>query len=264
MKKKRVDHELRVGSAAHYDDPAYYAQAYADRVEDIDYYRSLAKKHGGPVLEYGCGAGRITLPIARAGIDITGVDLSRPMIGELRARLRHEPAQVRSRVKPVRADMRTLRLGRRFPLVLATFNTVLHLYTRQDVERFLASVRRHLLPRGLFVFDTCIPSLDDLGRDPSRLYTIPPFLHPTLGVRTKYGERFDYDAIRQILFVSMEFTPNRGPSFMTPLAHRQFFPAEIEALLHYNGFRVVRREGGFHGEPLDARTDTIVWSCRLS
>jgi len=260
--KPKVDHELRVGTSAHYDDPAYYAQAYEDRLDDIACYVSIAKKYGGPVLEYGCGAGRITIPIAREGIEIVGVDQSKPMLDDLRDRLRREPSYVRRRLKMRRGDMRSLQLGRRFSLVLATFNTVLHLYERADLERFFARVHEHLATGGRFVFDASVPSPMDLARDPSRSYAITPFVHARLGVRSRYAERFDYDPIRQILFVSMEFQPDRGEPFMTPLAHRQFFPAELEALLHYNGFEVEHREGGFKGEPVAPGADSIVWTCR--
>ena len=267
-----VDHELQAGSSAHYDDPAYYAKAYADRVDDVAYYVALARACGGPVLEYGCGAGRIALPIARAGVSVTGVDLSAPMLDDLRARLSREPKEVQRRVATRRGDMRSIALRRRFPLVIAAFNTILHLYVREDLERFFARVRAHLTPRGRFVFDTSVPVVADLARDPSESFAIPAFRHPTLGVRCRYRERFDYDPIRQVLFVAMEFTPMARRSagvdvelpepFMTPLAHRQLFPAELEALLHYNGFVVERREGGFLGEPLDRHTDSIVWTCR--
>ena len=258
-----IDHELRVGSSAHYDDPAYYRHAYEDRVHDIARYVEIAREHGGPILEYGCGAGRITLPIAQAGIRVVGVDHSRPMLAELRAVLAKEPPAVRKRVSVRRGDIRTFRIDRRFPLVIATFNTLLHLYTRDDVEQFFARVRAHLTPNGRLVFDASLPAPLDLARNPSRAYRIPSFVHPTLGVRSKYAEFFDYDPIRQILFVAMEFEPTAGEAFMTPLAHRQFFPAELEALLHYNGFEVERREGGFRREPVDRHTDTIMWFCRL-
>ncbi|GAC1352503.1 MAG: class I SAM-dependent methyltransferase [Polyangiales bacterium] len=261
---QRIDHELRAGSAAHYDDPAYYAYAYADRVDDVACYVDLARNYGGPVLEYGCGAGRITIPIARAGIAVTAVDLSRAMIGDLRSRLSKEPIPVRAHVNIRRGDMRSLRVTKRYPLVIAAFNTLLHLYTRNDVERFLARVRAHLRPGGRFIFDTSVPSPVDLARDPAKAFSIPPFRHPTLCVRSKYREYFDYDPIRQVLFVAREFEPKGAPKFMTPLAHRQFFPAELEALLHYNGFQVVDRKGGFGGEPIDRHTDTILWICRAS
>ena len=260
--RKGVDHELRVGSAAHYDDPAYYQKAYEDRVDDIAYYVALARAVKGPILEYGCGAGRITLPMARQGARVVGVDASKPMLDELRAKLSNEPAELRARVSIRRGDMRAVSLKQRFSLVIATFNTVLHLYTRDDVERFLSRVKRHLAPGGKLVFDASIPAAGDLVRNPSRPYRMPSFRHPTLGVRVKYAERFDYEPIRQILFVAIEFEPEGRDPFVTPLSHRQFFPAELEALLHYNGFVVERCEGGFRGEPVDRHSDTIVWTCR--
>lgn len=262
-----VDHELRVGAAAHYDDPAYYASTYVERSEDVGYYLALAKARGGPVLEYGCGEGRILLPMARAGLDVTGVDLSAPMLDALAKRLAAEKPAVRAKVRFHRGDMREVRLRRRFPLILCTFNTFLHLYVREDVEAFLARVRAHLAPGGRFVVDVSVPVVADLARDPSRLHRTPAFQHPTLGTRVRYGERFDYDPVRQVLFVAMEFEPigrTDVAPFMTPLAHRQFFPAELLALLHYNGFDVEKREGGFAGEPLDRHSDVMILTCRAS
>ncbi|MEO7093394.1 MAG: class I SAM-dependent methyltransferase [Polyangiales bacterium] len=257
-----IDHELRVGSAAHYDDPAYYAKAYDDRVDDVAYYVALASKHGNEVLEYGCGSGRIALPLARAGADFFGIDLSAPMLAELEKKVATEPDDVRRHVRVRHGDMREVALKKRFPLVICTFNTLLHLYSREDVERFLARVRGHLAPGGVFVFDANVPTPFDLARDPGTAFKMPAFRHPTLGRRVRYAERFDYDPIRQILFVAMEFSPTIGEPFMTPLAHRQFFPEELGALLHYNDFDVEKREGGFKGEPVDRHADCIVWTCR--
>jgi SAM-dependent methyltransferase len=258
-----IDHALRVGSSAHYDDPRYYAHAYRDRVDDVALYVGKAVEGGGPILEYGCGEGRITLPIAHAGIAVTGVDASPPMLASLRARLRQATPSVRAKVTLHRGDMREVALKRRFPQVFCTFNTFLHLYTRDDVERFLARVRAHLAPKGRFVFDTSVPSPFDLARTPERLYRTRPFVHPTTKVRVKYGERFDYEPLRQILHVSMEFEADDDADdvAVTPLTHRQFFPAELEALLHYNGLRVVEQQDGFSGGAVTATSDSIVWTC---
>ena len=166
--------------------------------------------------------------------------------------------------------MRTLRLQERFPLVIAPFNAVLHLYARSDVEGFLARVRDHLTPGGRFVADLSTPPLEDLVRPSSKPFHAPRFRHPTAGVVVKNREWFDYDRVRQVLFVSMEFEPIRAgagagasdSSWSTPLAHRQFFPQEWEALLHYNGFAVERVEGDFHGGPLTGASDVMVWVAR--
>jgi SAM-dependent methyltransferase len=255
------DRELEAGSVAHYEDPAYYTATYARRIDDVAYYVALARRARGTVLEYGIGNGRIALPIARHGVDVVGIDRSAPMLADLRRRLAGEPEEVRSRVAAVRGDMRATRLGRRFPLVLATFNTALHLYTRPDVEKFLARVREHLSPGGRFVVDLSMPPLAELTRNPATPFHAPRFRHPTAGVVVKNREYFDYDPLRQVLFVSSEFEAVGDPScsWMTPLAHRQFFPREWEALLHYNGFDVERVEGDFGGGPLTKDSDVMIW-----
>jgi SAM-dependent methyltransferase len=268
MKPERgIDRELEAGSRAHYEDAAYYASLYKNRIDDVQFYVDLARKRGGPVLEYGVGNGRIALPVARHGVAVVGIDHSPAMLADLKARLSREPADVRARVTAHRGDMRSKRLRKRFPLVTCPFNAALHLYTRPDIERFLARVREHLAPGGTFVCDLSVPVFEDLLRDPARAYKAPRFKHPTTGDVVRYVEHFDYDRARQVLFVAMEFEPmgpsgSRDKAWMTPLAHRQFFPQEWEALLHYNGFEVEKVEGDFHGGPLDRTSDVMVWYAR--
>ncbi len=258
---RRRDRELEAGSAAHYEDPAYYEATYSRRAEDVAFYVDWARRAGGSVLELGCGNGRITLPLARAGVDVTGLDLSRPMLADLRARLRSEPPDVCRRVTLVQGDMRRKRLRRAFRTVFCPFNAFLHLYERVDVEQALARVSEHLLPRGRFVLDVSIPEPEELARKPEKPHRVTPFLYPGVG-KVRYAERFDYDKLRQILFVNMEFQPTSGaPPFVTPLTHRQFHPRELEALLHYNGFAIESQLGDFVGPPTH-ETSSLVLVCR--
>ena len=259
------DRELEAGSRAHYEDPAHYTATYAGRIEDAAYYVVLARRIGGPVLEYGIGNGRVALPIARHGIDVVGVDASRAMLRDLAVRLEREPVEVQRRVGPVYGDMRRKRLRRRFPLVICPFNGALHLYTRKDVESFLARVREHLAPGGTFAMDLSMPQPADLARDPQKPYGAPRFRHAGKNEVVRYREHFDYDPWRQVLFVSMYFTPNgdEARTWMTPLAHRQFFPSEWEALLHYNGFRVTSIYGDFAEGPRTRESDVMVWLAKV-
>lgn len=261
------DHELEAGTSAHYEDPAYYTKTYRGRVEDVRYYVELAEARGGPVLEYGCGNGRIAIPIARGGVSVLGVDRSAPMLADLKARLAREDDDVRARVTARRGDMRSFKAGGRFPLVICAFNTLLHLYERPDVERFLARVREHLTPRGELVLDVSMPDPEEHARDPGRAYHAPRFRYPDAegrpGPMIRYAERFDYDRARQVMFVAMEFTPEDGSEpWMTPLAHRQFYPQELEALLHYNGFAISEQYGDFERGPLSSSSHTILLHCR--
>lgn len=251
-----------MGTKAHYEDAGYYTATYADRTDDVAFYVARATARGGAVLELGCGNGRITLPLARAGLDVTGVDLSKPMLDDLRAHLAREDAAVRRRVSLRRGDMRKVRLKRRFRTVACPFNAFLHLYERPDVEAFLARAAAHLEPRGRLIFDVSIPEPEELSRNPDRLHRVPAFDYPGVG-KVKYGERFEYERLRQLLFVSMEFEPvdPRHAGFRTPLVHRQFFPRELEALLHYNGFTIEERIGDFDGPPTE-ETATLALVCK--
>ena len=225
------------------------------------YYVELAVERRAAVLEYGCGNGRITIPLAREGGVVAGVDLSKPMLADLRAPPdARRAAEVRERVRTLRrGDMRAVKLGRRFDRVILPFNALLHLYTRDDVERFFARVREHLTPRGELVFDVSVPEPTELARDPNKPHFAPRFRYPDGGDGSivRYSERFDYDRIRQVLFVSMEFHPIDGrPTWMTPMTHRQFYPQELEALLHYNGFEIAEQYGSFTGDPDPRRAST--------
>ncbi|HEY4122263.1 MAG TPA: class I SAM-dependent methyltransferase, partial [Byssovorax sp.] len=264
-KGKPRDRELEVGSSAHYEDPAYYTKTYKRRLEDVRFYVGVALERGTPTLEYGCGNGRITIPIAREGGVVAGVDLSKPMLDDLARRLADEPDDVRARVTHKRGDMRAVKLGRRFDRVLLPFNALLHLYSRDDVERFCARVREHLTPRGELVFDVSVPEPTELARDPDKPHFAPRFRYPDGGDGSivRYSERFDYDRLRQVLFVSMEFHPIDGrPTWVTPMTHRQFYPQELEALLHYNGLEVVSCDGDFYGTKPDPRSASmLVYRC---
>jgi len=153
-----------------YDDFALVAEAY-DHVEpyrtrpDVDFFVEEAKKSGGPVLEIGCGTGRVLIPTARQGIDIVGLDLSDHMQRICRERLAEEPSAVRERVQLVKGDMRDFDLNRQFALVTMPFRPFQHLATTEDQLTCLRSVLRHLAPKGRFVFDLFYPSMEMLSQD---------------------------------------------------------------------------------------------------
>lgn len=251
------------GAQAHYADPEYYSRTYRDRRHDIDYYVRLARRSAGPVLEYGIGNGRVALHVARAGVEIEGIDLCQAMLDDFEERLSNEPKAVRSRVRLHHGDMRTTRLDKRFKLAIAPFNAFLHLYDRRDVQAFLEGVREHLEPEGRLVFDFSIPEPADLARNPERDFTAPDLADTETGERVRYSERFEYDPLRQLLLVRMRYTPeDPSRAFEVPLTHRQFFPREMEALLHYNGFEDILFTADFTDQPADRSVDSIVVSCR--
>jgi SAM-dependent methyltransferase len=255
----------KTGSEAHYRDGLYYDQAYRRRRHDVRFYTKLAVESGGPVLELGAGTGRVTLAIARAGIEVVGIEPMAPMLKRAEERLSRATCRTKERVELRKGSLEQVRLRRRFPLVVAPFNVWMHLYTRDEIERGLATVRHHLEPRGRFAFDVLLPDPADLARSPWKRYRGGEVPHPRDGVRYRYSEYFGYDPLTQVQTVMMDFEhPTRKEmSFCTPLTQRQFFPAELEALLHYNGFIVESHDGDFEGKPITSAAESQVIIARL-
>lgn len=252
---------LEAGTEGHYVDGAHYDHVYRTRRADQRFYVGVAREQGaGSVLELGVGTGRVAIALAKDGREVVGVDRMPPMLERLEARLMRESRAVRERITLRLGDLRSVRLKRRFPLVIAPFNVFMHLYARRDVERALATCRMHLAPRGRLVFDVLNPDLRALIRDPDRFYKSRPIKDPTTGVLRSYSEAFEYDAIAQTQMVTSAFRDVEDPRdvYVCPLAHRQFFPAELEALLHYNGFAIEARYGDFEKAPLDAWAESQV------
>lgn len=249
--------ETERGAKEHYDDPVYYDYTYRRRREDVAFYQRAARQHGSPVLELAVGTGRVAVPLALEGHEVVGIDLHPSMLARARARA-VEAELPEARVSLLRGDIRAFDLGRRFPLVIAPFNGLLHLYEAEDLAACFASVRRHLQPGGRFVFDVRMPSVKELARDPSREYAAGSFVHPTLGVRVRYTEQFRYDALKQVQFVTLRFHPPRGEVIETLLAQRQIFPNELRGLLRLGGLRLAKRLGGFDGQAMSPEAETQI------
>ncbi len=257
---------LRHGTRALYEEPAIYDALYRRRSRDVRFYTGLAEQHGGPVLELGVGSARVAATIASAGLEVVGVDLLPSMLTAARARLAGLPASTRARVKLVRGDLRTLALGQRFPLVIATFNTLMHLYEPADLLAALTRCRRHLAKDGRLAFDVLMPDPKRLAQDPERLYAAGHVAVPEHGTRYRLREASHYDAIRQIRTHVFVLDPVRGPGprRVIPLTHRQIFPAELELLLDAAGLDVEHRYGDFEGGPLrdDSESQVVIARAR--
>jgi SAM-dependent methyltransferase len=243
-----------------YARPRYYDHAFRAHRRDIEHYVALARRVRGPVLELGAGTGRVTLALLRAGVEVVAVDQSASMLQRLRTRAEALPREQQARLQLVQADLRKLKLRKRFGLILAPFNLFMHMYTRADLERALARVRAHLRDSGKLAFDVLMPDFGVLRRDPARFYRCRPVFDPSDGHRYAYAEQFAYDPHSQQQTVTMQFQRLDKPSeeHSIELVLRFYFPAELEALLHYNGFRVLSHDGDFAGEPLSVDSESQV------
>lgn len=257
---RALEKRIRRGAIAHYEDADYYDFTYRRRREDVRFYAELAASRGGPVLELGAGTGRVSLEVAKRGVEIVGIEGVPAMIARAQEKLATLPAKARKQVTFRRGDLRKVRLRKKFPLVISPFNVFMHLYTRKDLEQALETVRLHLAPKGAFVFDVLMPDLVAMARRPTKLYRGPALTHPESGKRYHYLEAFEYDAPRQVQMVSMIFqdAADIGDMKIVPLSQRQFFPQELETLLHYNGFEIVESYGDFDASPLETDSESQI------
>lgn len=269
MSEKPFD--LDAGSRDFYRDPSYYEYEFADRKSDVRFYVEQYVAHseetGGAALELGVGGGRVALKAVRKGASVVGLDYTQGMLEEAAQRREKLPKARRAHLKLVLGDMRRFAFARPFGLISCPFNAFQHLYTREDIEGCLSSVRAALAPDGRFIFDVLLPDLDYLNRPAFKRYPGIRFRHPTFDADYFYSEQSAYDPVRQIS--QMWFHYDRAqPSLSAPeehviqLSHRCFFPQELEALLHYNGFTVESLWGDFEGGPLHKDSESQVVICR--
>lgn len=282
MTTSRPPFDLEAGSSDFYRDPTYYEYEFKDRAADarfyVDRYVAYTKAHedarhaepggkGDTVLELGVGAGRIALKAVRKGAKVLGLDITQAMLVEADARREKLPKTRQPHLKLVRGDMRHFAFGRKFGLITCPFNAFQHLYTRPDIEACLASVAASLAPDGRFILDVLVPDLEYLVRPAFKRYPGVRFKHPTHNIDYLYSEQSAYDAVAQIN--QMWFHYDRAePSKTAPaydciqLSHRCFFPQELEALLHYNGFAIEEAFGDFESGPLTPDSDSQILVCK--
>ncbi len=223
----------------------YYDAAY-DRPDspDVSFFVECAKQADGRTLELGCGTGRILIPTARAGCDITGLDLSPYMLQECRRKLALEPAEVQAKARLVQGNMADFSLGQRFALITTPFRAFQHLITVAEQKSCLTCVRKHLKPGGKFILDVFYPDIPRVI-DPRYLMEMesaPSMKFPDgrtlrLTVRTAaFHTAEQYNDIEIIHYV--RHPDGREERLVHAFPMRYFYRYEIEHLLAMCGFKI--------------------------
>ena len=214
---------------------------YRDR-QDVAFFVESATAAGSPVLEVGCGTGRVLIPTARAGVEVVGLDLSPHMLAVCRQRLQEESEAVRGRVRLVEADMRDFDLGSRFTLATIPFRPFQHLLTVEDQLSCLASIRRHLRDDGVLILDLFNPSLDFLVTRPvgeeldeERPFTTPDGRTVIRRQKTVASDRFQQVGHYELIHY-VTHPDGRQERLVQAFPLRYLFRFEAEHLLARAGF----------------------------
>ena len=235
---------------------------------DVDFYVRLAREAEPPVLELGCGTGRVAIPIARAGVEIVGLDSSPAMLTKARER-----STGLANVRWVEGDMRAFDLPERFGLVIIPYRAFQHMITVDDQESCLGCIRRHLRDDGRLVFNLFNPDLVVMGRSMSDFRGDWRIWHDSADQRT--GRRTIAWECRRYRVASQELTTlwkvEEIDTDGRPVSQRYldlhlrwFYRFEVEHLLALTGFRVEQLFGSFDGSAFGDSSSEMILVARTA
>lgn len=258
-------------STAGGDEYSFIAKFYDEVVpyrnrHDVAFFVEMAREAQGPVLEVGCGTGRVLIPTARAGCEILGLDSSPAMLSRCREKLSREPEVPRSKVTLVEGDMRRFQVApqdggeARFALVTLPFRPFQHLLTVADQLACLACIHRHLAPGGRLILDVFNPSLPllVLKEDAPELALKEPEFKMSDGSKVHRTHRvIGRDFFNQVQSIEMTYHITHPGGTTQDLVHRfrlrYFYRFEMEHLLARAGFETENLYADYDRSPYGSK-----------
>ena len=238
-----------------------YDSVFSYVVDDIPFYVEEATRAGGTVLELGCGTGRVSIPIAQAGMDVVGVDSSSAML--TRAREKSLEAGTPN-LKLLQADMRDFDMSSKFDLVIIPFRGFLSLLSVDDEIRTLMNIRRHLAPGGKLIFDIFVPDFNMMVQEGDVPYHFRDVTDPETGKRLIIWNQASYDAFSQVMDIrtTIEQLDDSGrvsSKMYRDFALRYIFRWEMHHLLRLCGYDVLALYGDFERGQFHENSAEMVW-----
>lgn len=224
-----------------------YDFEHADFEDDVEVYLALARAAGGPALELGCGTGRLMAALARAGLEVTGVDRSAAMLERARRRL----APFGERCRLVQAPMEGFALPSGFGLAIIALDGFAHLLRRADQRACLGRTFAALRPGGLLAIDLHNPDLVALAQSWGQLLWTAEFHDTERDLIVTRFTAITVDVARQMQSARLVYDslPASGVGMVervtAELRTRFLFRPEMEALLEDAGFAVEQAYGGY-------------------
>ncbi|GAA4526232.1 class I SAM-dependent methyltransferase [Nonomuraea ferruginea] len=233
-------------TARRYDTPG--TGMFAPEVLEPTVGRLAELAGGGRALEFAIGTGRVAVPLAERGVSVTGIELSLPMIDQLRTKADEETIPV------IAGDMTTAVAPGTYTLVYLVYNTISNLLTQAGQVECFRNAARHLAPGGRFVIELWVPELRKLP--PGQRATV---FHSEAG----YIGLDTYDVLAQhVVSHHFEFDDGRQARlFRSP--HRYIWPAELDLMAQLAGFELESRHADWSGAAFTAESRSHVSVYRL-
>jgi ubiquinone/menaquinone biosynthesis C-methylase UbiE len=228
-------------------------------LSDLQFYiKWLPKKKGAKLLELCCGTGRLTIPIAKEGYDICGIDSSSSMLKQANAKA----VEAGLEIKFLEADIRTLDLPEQYDLIFIPFNSIHHLYQNEDLFDTLKVVKKHLKEDGLFLLDCYNPDIHyiteaEKGKNKIAEYTTQDGRKVMIEQTMRYENKTQINRIEWHFFINDQFDSIQN------LDMRMFFPQELDCYLKLNGFSIIQKFGSFEEETFNDHSEKQLFVCHL-
>lgn len=227
-------------------------------LSDLPFYkRWLSKDKNARILELCCGSGRFTIPIAKDGYNICGVDNSSSMLEQAKAKA----SEAGLEIDFIKADIRTLNLHEKYDLIFIPFNSIHHLYTNQDLFDTLNVVKKHLKEEGLFLLDCYNPNIHYIIEGEKEQKEIAEYATSD-GREVLIKQTMRYENTTQINRIEWHYFINSKFHSTQNLDMRMYFPQELDAYLKCNGFNIIHKYGGFEEESFNDSSEKQVFVCQ--
>lgn len=237
----RQDEIWNVEAARSYDTPG--VGMFAPEVLEPTVDRLVALAEGGRALEFAIGTGRVAVPLAARGVPVTGIELSRPMVDQLRTKVDEATIPV------IIGDMATATAPGEYTLVYLVYNTLSNLLTQDEQVACFRNAARHLAPGGRFVIELGVPELRRLP--PGQTAIVWQAEPGHLGVDT-------YDVLRQQLVSHHVWFDEHGQARVFRTPHRYVWPAELDLMAQLAGFELESRHADWTGGEFTAESPSHV------
>lgn len=227
-------------------------------IDDLPFYlRWLKKRENGNILELCCGTGRLTIPLAQEGYNITGVDNNGSMLRQAEEKARKLNISIRF----IESDIRTLDLPEVYDIIFIPFNSIHHLYTNQDFFDMLITVEKHLKDDGYFLFDCFNPNIHYIVHSEKEKNIIAEYSTKD-GREVVIKQTMTYENETQINRIKWHYFINGKPDSIQDLDMRMFFPKELDAYLSLYGFKIINKFGGFEEEIFQNKSEKQIFICK--
>lgn len=247
--------EYRVGKLIY--DGNIYDGMNTETVDLPFYSHWLKKKETGDILELCCGTGRLTIPLAREGYNMTGVDNSTSMLRQAE----EKACKSKVSVSFVESDIRSLDLPEVYDIIFIPFNSIHHLYTNRDFFDVLTSVKKHLKKDGYFLFDCFNPDIRYIVNSEKEENIIAEY--STKDCREVIVKQtMIYESATQINRIKWHYFINGKFDSVQNMDMRLFFPKELDAYLNMYGFEIIYKFGSFREEIFEDKSAKQIFVCK--